>query len=67
MNHVEEFDDIWMFEFLQEGNFPDGGARDALFLVVETNPFEGNDGPSASVLGLVDDAIRSLSKFFYFL
>ena len=55
--------DVWVFEVLEQGNFPYSRTRDAIVLLLKSNLLNCDDLVCFCVLCLVHDTIGSLSEF----
>ncbi len=60
-------DDILLLQLLQEGNFPDGCARDALLFLLQSDLLQRNGLPIDSVASLIDDAVCALPYLLHLL
>jgi len=58
VDDIEEADDVWVLELLEEGDLANGGGGDAFIFGLETNLLQGNDAAAIEeVAGLVDDTV----------
>jgi hypothetical protein len=54
-------DDVFVVELFEEGHLPNGGGGDTLFLLLQSDLFEGHHHASILVPGFVDHPVSALS------
>lgn len=60
VDNIEEPHNVWIFHLLEQGDFPNGGARDTLIFSLEADLLQGDDTVGvAEFTGLVDNAVGS--------
>jgi hypothetical protein len=61
VDHIDEPDDVWVLEFLEERDLSDGCAGDALVCALESDLLHGVD-VAFSIAGLVDDSVGAFAN-----